>query len=342
MSKRILSVILAVLLVPFMLSAGGSKETKGTQTAAPAAAKPIVIKVAETQPLTSAMTTHITKYGEMLKERSKGRIVIEIYPGAMLGASPAVAQQLQMGAVDQFRSDPALLFDMGVKSMQVLGLPYLFNSIEHAQKVAYGPIGQKFLDDIDNSNANMVGIGYMIEAPRNFFLRNKRVSKMSDAKGLKIRVPESKIFLESMAAFGISGTPISMGEVYSALQTGIVDGAENSLDTFNVNKFHEVCKYITLSGHMYGVFPIIFSKVNWKKLSADDQALVKKTWQDAAKMYDAYAAQKYAETVATIKKNGVEIVEMENPKEWQDAVAPLQAKYAQGYESLVKDIINFK
>jgi TRAP-type C4-dicarboxylate transport system substrate-binding protein len=188
----------------------------------------------------------------------------------------------------------------------------------------------------------MVGIGFMVEAPRNLFLRNKKVTKMSDAKGLKIRVPESKVFLESMAAFGISGTPISMGEVYSALQTGVVDGAENSLDTFNVNKFNDVCKYITMTGHMYGVYPIVFSKVKWQKISPADQELIKKTWMEATKMYDAYAAQKYAETVAIIKKNGVEILEMENPKEWQDAAAAVHAKFGKGYEQLMKDMINYK
>lgn len=332
--RSIRTVMTTLMIVPLLLASG--------QAASQPAPGPVVIKISETQPLTSAMTMHMTKYGEMLKQRTNGRITVEIYPGAMLGASPAVAQQLQLGAVDQFRMDPALLFDFGIKSMQVLGLPYLFNSIEHAQKVAYGPLGQKFLDDITNSDAKMVGIGFMVEAPRNLFLRNKKVTKMSDAKGLKIRVPESKVFLESMAAFGISGTPISMGEVYSALQTGVVDGAENSLDTFNVNKFNDVCKYITMTGHMYGVYPIVFSKVKWQKISPADQALIKSTWMEATKMYDAYAAQKYAETVEIIKKNGVQIVEVENPKEWRDAAAAVHAKFGKGYETLMKDMINFK
>jgi TRAP-type transport system periplasmic protein len=333
--KRVLIGLAALMMVPFLLAVG-------VQAASQPAANPVVIRVAETQPLTSAMTMHITKYGEMLKEKTNGRITVQIFPGAMLGASPTVAQQLQLGAVDQFRVDPALLFDFGVKSMQVLGLPYIFTSIEHAQKVAYGSVGEKLLNDITNSDVKMVGIGYMIEAPRHLFLRNKKVSKMSDAKGLKIRVPENKLFLETMAAFGISGTPISMGEVYSALQTGVVDGAENSLDTFNVNKFHEVCKYITLTGHIYGYYPIVFSKVNWQKLSANDQALIKSTWKDAAKMYDTYAAQKYDETVAMIKKNGVEVMNVDNPKEWQDAVVDLQGRFAKGYEGLLKDIKNVK
>jgi tripartite ATP-independent transporter DctP family solute receptor len=329
--KKLLTAVAALMMVSFLLSVGVQAGTN-----------PVVIRVAETQPLTSAMTMHISKYGEMLKEKTKGRITVQVFPGAMLGPSPTVAQQMQLGAIDQFRADPALLFDFGVKSMQVMGLPYIFTSMDHAHKVAYGPVGQRLLDDISNSDVKLVGIGYMIEAPRHMFLRNKKVIKLSDAKGLKIRVPENKLFLETMAAFGISGTPVSMGEVYSALQTGVVDGAENSLDTFNVNKFHEVCKYITLTGHIFGYYPVTFSKLNWQKLSADDQALIKSTWKEASLLYDKYAAQKYDETVATIKKNGVEILNVDNPKEWQDAVVDLQGRFAKGFEGLLKEIKDAK
>ena len=114
--RSIWTMMAASLIVPFLLASPAASQT----------AAPVVIKISETQPLTSAMTMHMTKYGEMLKERTKGRITVEIYPGAMLGSSPAVAQQLQLGAVDQFRMDPALLFDFGIKSMQVLGLPLSF------------------------------------------------------------------------------------------------------------------------------------------------------------------------------------------------------------------------
>jgi TRAP-type C4-dicarboxylate transport system substrate-binding protein len=163
--KTILTVVAALMMVSFLLSAGVQAGTN-----------PVVIRVAETQPLTSAMTMHVTKYGEMLKEKTNGRITVQVFPGAMLGPSPTVAQQMQLGAIDQFRADPALLFDFGVKSMQVMGLPYIFTSMDHAHKVAYGPVGQKLLDDITNSDVKLVGIGYMIEAPRHMFSETKRLS----------------------------------------------------------------------------------------------------------------------------------------------------------------------
>jgi TRAP-type transport system periplasmic protein len=333
--------VITALMIALLLLFSGYKQVNGQS----AAGKTITLKMSDNQPLSSEMVQCEIKFGEMLKERTQGRIVLKIYPGSMLGSPLDVAQELKIGVIDMLRVDPALrsiLIFMGAKSMQVLGLPYLFTSIEHAHKMAYGSMGQKFLDDITKSGANMVGVGYIIEAPRNLFLKNRKITRMSQAKGLKIRAPENKIIVETLAAFGISTIQISMAEAYNALKTDLVDGAENSLDIFKVNRFNETCKYITLTGHLYGIYPIVFSKGSWNKLKAEDQALIISTWREAAQLYDREAAKKYQEIVEAIKNDGVQILNVENPQEWQDSVKPLYEKYGKGYESLIDGIRNIK
>lgn len=297
-----------------------------------------VLKIADTQPETSAVVRHIRMFGDLISRRTGDRLSAQIFPAAIMGPSPAVMQQVQMGAIDVFRCDASVLFDFGVESMKVLSLPYLFKSKEYAQEVLYGPVGRKFLQDVDDAGIGYKTIGWIIEPSRNLFLRNKRVAVLADMKGLKIRVPESDIFLATMEAFGAAPTPIPMGEVYTSLQTGVVDGAENTIDTFNVNRFDEICKYIAMDQHNFNICPIVFSKLNWDKLSPADQQAVLDCWDEASRAYDDYAVKNDAEAREIARSRGVEFVEPADKDAWVNAVKPLYQKFGAGYEDVIARI----
>jgi tripartite ATP-independent transporter DctP family solute receptor len=302
------------------------------------AAPDYLLKFPDSQPETSSVGQHIKLFGDLLAEKTNGRLGVQIFGSAMMGPAPTVIQQVQMGALDMYRCDASVLYDFGVQSMKVLSLPYLFDSKEKAQEVLYGKVGDKFLKDVDDSNLQLKTVGWLIEPSRNLFLRNKRVTQLSDMKGLKIRVPESEIFLATMEAFGAAATPISMGEVYTSLQTGVVDGAENTVDTFNVNRFDEVCKYITLDQHNFNICPIVISKIQWDKLSVDDQKALLESWAEAIRAFDDFAIKNDLDAQKVAQDHGVEILQLTDKQAWLDAVKPLYDKFGAGYEDILAEI----
>ncbi len=302
------------------------------------AAEEYVIKWPDTQPDGTSLMIYMRKAGDIIREKTGGRIGVEYFPASMMGPSPTVLQQVQMGALDIYRTDVSVLYDFGVESMKMLGLPYLFDSKAHAEKVLYGPVGDRFLKDVDDANLQFKAIGWLIEPARNMFLRNKKAETMADFAGLKIRVPESEIFLASMEAFGISGTPISMGEVYTSLQTGVVDGAENTIDTFNANRFDEVCDYISLTAHNFNTCVMVMSKMNWDQFSPEDQKAIVDSWKEAVREFDEFSVKSEAESMDLARSRGVEILNLRDKAKWIEAAQPLYAKYAAGYEDIVREI----
>jgi len=306
---------------------------------APASAAPrYLIKFPDSQPETSSVGQHIKMFGDLLLKRTDGRIGVQIFGSAMMGPAPTVIQQVQMGALDMYRCDASVLFDFGVESMKVLSLPYLFFSKEKAQEILYGEIGDKFLKDVDDANLQLKAVGWLIEPARNLFLRNKRVTQLSDMRGLKIRVPESAIFLATMEAFGAAATPIPMGEVYTSMQTGVVDGAENTVDTFNVNRFDEVCKYITLNQHNFNICPIVISRIQWNRLSDIEQKAILECWAEASRAFDDFAIKNDLDAQKVAQERGVEILQLTDKEAWVNAVKPLYTRFGSGYEDVIAQI----
>ncbi|GHS93950.1 C4-dicarboxylate ABC transporter [Synergistales bacterium] len=319
--------LIVALLVTFVAFAAGS-----------VFAAPQLIKYPDSQPDTSSIGVHLKLFGELLEKKTAGRYGVQQFGSGMMGPAPTVIQQVQMGALDMYRCDASVLYDFGVQSMKVLSLPYLFDSKEAAQEVLYGPVGEQFLSDVDAANLQLKAVGWLIEPARNLFLKSKKVTSIGDMKGLKIRVPESEIFLATMEAFGAAGTPISMGEVYTSMQTGVVDGAENTVDTFNSNRFDEVCKYITLDAHNFNICPVVISKITWDKLSADDQKALIEAWSEASRAFDAFAIKNDLDAQELAKSRGVEILQLTDKQAWVEAVKPLYDKFGKGYEDLIAQI----
>lgn len=306
------------------------------------AADKIVLRYSEVNADNDPETLAAYKFAELVKEESNGRIEIQVFPNGQLGGMKDNIQSLQMGAIEIARSNPAWLADAGVKKMNVLSLPFIFRSVEQANKILEGTIGDQLLAEVENAGIQLIGIGYFEPTLRHFFFRDKQVTTLSDIKGLKLRVPTSEVYKDMVRAFGASPTPIAYSELYSALQTGVVDGAENPLKGYYNMKFSETSKYFTFDGHQYETSVIVFSKLAWNRLSSTDQMLIKKAFAESTDYFKEVLHDKQDEYLTELKEQGTIFSEVENPQEWRDAVAPLYKKYGVDYQDLIEQINNVK
>jgi tripartite ATP-independent transporter DctP family solute receptor len=245
----------------------------------PAQAQPqIVMRLAETHAPDYPTTKADYEFARLVEERTNGRIKIEVYPSAQLGEEKAVIEAVQFGAIDFNRTSisPLSAFASNLIALQ---MPYLYRDDDHMWKVLTGPIGENFLKSLEQYN--FVGLGWYDGGTRHFYNSKKEIKSVSDLKGMKIRVQESKLMTDLVSCLGAVPTPMPFGEVYSALQTGVIDGAENNLPSYYSTSHYEVAKYITLDGHSRIPEIIIASKLSWDKLSKEDQEIIRQAAKDS-------------------------------------------------------------
>jgi TRAP-type C4-dicarboxylate transport system substrate-binding protein len=220
-------------------------------------------------------------------------------------------------------------------------MPFVFRDEAHMRKVIDGPIGDEILQRITNSPAKLVALGWMDSGSRSLYTK-KAVRQMSDLKGQKIRMMGNPLFVDTMNAMGGNGISMGHTEVFGALQTGVIDGAENNPPTlFTSNQYTAGIKYYTLTNHL--IIPEIFvmSKVTWDKMAPADQALVKKFAREAQMEQRVMWDKSVAEYTAKLKAAGIEFIPIDN-KPFFDATAPVRAKYGAAYADLMKSIADTK
>ena len=206
--------------------------------------------------------------GEDLMERSGGKLKLEIYPSQQLGTERQCLELLQIGSLDMTKVSVGVLENFAPK-MKVLGLPYLFRDREHSFAVLDGPIGKMLLDD--GKKYRLKGLGYYDAGSRSFYTKDKPINNPDDLKGLKIRVMESVTAVDMVNGLGGSPTPISWGELYTSLQQGVVDGAENNPPSFYLSRHYEVCKYYSLDEHTVLPDVLLAGTHLWEKLTEQEQ-----------------------------------------------------------------------
>ncbi len=306
------------------------------------AEKQIVLKVGLHNPENHPLCQGVAEFGRLLSEKTNGRIGMELFYGGQLGNKSVHLQSLQTGVLDVSMIMGGVLVDYGATDLKVFTLPYLFDSVEHARAFQKSDAGKKLIAGIQASGTRMVGLGTYQESARNYFFTNKRVSTIADLKGMKIRCQEGSIYYETMEAFGASPVSIAFSELYSALQTGVVDGAEQPFSGFFTNQFQEVSKFYLLDKHEISPNIILFSEVTWKKLSPEDQKLVQEAFDESVLYFNKLSDEKDDELVAGMKAAGVDIYEPDNPKEWQEAVAGIYEKYGSEYKAVIDQIRSTK
>ncbi len=296
------------------------------------------IKFAEVHPAGYPPVVAEQAMGKKLEEQSGGDITFKMFAGGVLGSEKEVVEQVQLGAIQMTRVSLGIVGPV-VPDVNVFNMPFIFRDQAHMRAVIDGPVGQEILDKITNSDFNLVALAWMDGGTRNLYTK-KPVRKMADLKGMKIRVQGNPLFIDTINAMGGNGIAMATGEIFTALQTGVIDGAENNPPTMLEHNHYQNAKFYTLTGHLILPEPVVISKTTWEKLSPEQQALVKKLAREAQfeerKLWD----EKSASSEAKLKAAGVEFITLTDAekKEFVDATAPVRAQYGAPYAELIKRI----
>jgi tripartite ATP-independent transporter DctP family solute receptor len=214
--------------------------------------------------------------GKKLAAATNGRLSIQMYPSAQLGGEKETIEQTQIGAIQMLRVSAGALGPI-VDDINVVNMPFLFKNIAHSEKMMDGPIGQDLLDRISaHASAGMVALCWMNSGARSIYNTKKPIRSVDDIKGLKVRVIGNPIFIDMMNALGGNGIAMGYDQVFSALQTGVIDGAENNPPSYVFSNHYTAAKYLSLTEHLVIPEVLVFSKRAWTSLSIDDQTLIKK------------------------------------------------------------------
>jgi tripartite ATP-independent transporter DctP family solute receptor len=294
-----------------------------------------VLKVADVHPLGYPTVEALVRMGAKVEKATAGRITFQMYPAMQLGGEKEMIEQAQVGALQIARIS---LGPMGpvVDELNVFNMPFVFRDEAQMRKVIDGPIGKEMLDKLTASSARLVALGWMDGGTRNVYAK-KPVTKPADLKGMKIRMMGNPLFVETMNAMGGNGISMGFGELYTALQTGVVDGAENNPPTIVAHKHYEIAKVYSLTGHLIIPEIFVYSKASWDKLSKDDQAMMMKFSREAQLEQRGLWDKMTKESEEKLKAAGVQFVTVDK-KVFFDATQPVRDKYGAKYAGLIKRI----
>jgi tripartite ATP-independent transporter DctP family solute receptor len=298
----------------------------------------LVLKASDVHPAGYPTVVAVEHFGDRLAKATNGRISVQMYASMQLGGEKEAIEQAQVGAIQLARVSVGALGPV-VADLNVFNLPFLFRNTAHMQKVIDGPIGQELLDKVTgNANAGLVGLCWMDAGARSLYDTKKPIKSIADLKGLKVRVMGNPMFVDMMNALGGNGVAMGYDQVFSALQTGVVDGAENNPPSFVFDNHYQVAKYYTLTEHLIVPEILVLARRTWDALSAEDRELVRKLAREAQAeergLWTAYEKQ----AVDKAKAAGIEIIEIADKAPFQAAVKPVWDKYGPRFADLIKRI----
>ena len=298
------------------------------------------MKAADVHPPGYPTVAAVESMGKKIEAATNGRIKFQMFPGSVLGGEKEMIEQTQVGAIQLLRTSLGPVGPV-VPEVNVFNMPFVFRDPAHMRAVIDGPIGQEMLDKISASPAKLVALAWMDGGSRSLYTK-KPVRKPEDLKGQKIRMMGNPLFVDTMNAMGGNGISMGYGEVFSALQTGVIDGAENNPPTlYTANHYKAGAKYYTQTNHLIIPEILVMSKVTWDKLSPADQALVKKAAREAQMEQRVLWDKATADYTAKLKAEGVEFITIDN-KPFFEATAPVREKYGAKHAALMKRIADVK
>ena len=267
--------------------------------------KEVVLKLGHGLDTTHPVHKAMVFMSERAQEQSAGQLRIEIYPNEQLGSERESLEQLQLGALPMTKTSYGPM-ESFVPAMKVFGMPYLFRDSQHMQNVLQGEIGKELLQA--GESKGLKGLCYYDAGARSFYTSAKPVHQPEDLKGLKIRVMKSEMGLKMIEAMGGSPTPIDWGELYTSLQQGVVDGAENNPPSFVTARHYETCKYYSLDEHLRLPDVLLISTAVWNKLSPEHQQILTVSAQESADYQRKLWVEMEQASLAKAKEAGVTII----------------------------------
>jgi tripartite ATP-independent transporter DctP family solute receptor len=301
-----------------------------------------VIKATDVHPLGYPTVEAIVRMGAKLEKATNGRYSLQMFPSMQLGGEKEMIEQAQVGALQIARISVGPMGPI-VDELNVFNMPFVFRDEQHMRKVIDGPIGQEMLAKLTNDpRSRLVALGWMDAGTRNVY-SDKPVTKPADLKGMKIRMMGNPIFVETMNAMGGNGIAMGFNELHQALQTGVVDGAENNEPTLFAQNHYQTPKgkVYSLTGHLIIPEIFVYSKVSWDKLPKADQDLMRKFSREAQleqrQLWDKFVG----EATAKLKSAGIQFVKADK-EAFYKATQPVRDKYGAKYEGLIKRIRDTK
>ncbi|EFE96550.1 TRAP transporter solute receptor, DctP family [Serratia odorifera DSM 4582] len=294
------------------------------------------IKAADVHPEGYPNVVAVQHMGEKLKAATDGRLEMKTFPGGMLGDEKQMIEQAQIGAIDLIRVSMAPVAAI-LPEIDVFTLPYIFRNEDHLHKVLDGEIGKEIGDKITNNPASrLVFLGWMDSGTRNLITKQP-VVKPEDLKGMKIRVQGSPIALATLKAMGANAVSMGVSEVFSGMQTGVIDGAENNPPTFIAHNYMPVAKNYTLSGHFIIPELFLYSKTKWDKLTPDDQKLILKLAKEAQDEQRTLWAAYNQQALEKMKAGGVQFHDIDRDYYYK-ATQPVRDQYGKSHQDLIDRI----
>ena len=306
-------------------------------TMIPAQAK-TTLRMATVTPDHHAYTQGAKEFARLVEEGTKGDVIVKVFGGGQLGKGEReLLEGLQLGTIDLAVTATGPVSNFS-EDMGVVDLPFLFTSNKHVDKVLDGPIGRSLLDGLEK--ANIKGLAFFENGFRNFTNSKKSLISPKDFEGLKFRTMENPVHLASVRQLGAQAVPMSWGEVYTSLQTGVIDGQENPVAIVYAFKLSEVQKYLSLTGHFYSPAPVSMSLKKFKLLKPEYQNVLLNAALKAAAYERKLIRDNEAKQLASLKEQGMVVSEVDKAV-FVEAMAPVYAQFGKkypGWQAVLKQI----
>ena len=360
MKKKLVSVLLASAMVLSLAACGvkapetpasvaapaSTEETKTEEVKTEETAEPaevITFVMAEVNPLDTIVGMTDQKFKEEVERLSNNTIKIDLQAGGVLGSENDVLDTMlgEGGTIDISRISAFALTPYGGEKSKLLSLPYTFVSREHFWKFATSDLAQEFLLEPEENGSKVRGLFYGEEGFRHFFTRSE-ITDISSLKGMKIRVSNDPVMNGLVEGLGASATVVAFGELYQALQTGVVDAAEQPIANYKANGFQEVAPYMILDGHTLGAIQVIITDAAWNKLSEEQQQILVEAGKVASEYNRQISEEKENEVLEALKAEGTTIIEVTDVTPWQEAVKPVIEENTKGLEDLYQKIVDLQ
>lgn len=317
--KKLLSLLMALCLLLVVGCGGTQNKASESKTAVK------VMKIGSVNPKERSLSKGFFKFKEIVEKETNGAIKVEVFTDGVLGDDRRTLEGIQLGSIQGTTATTGAISAFS-PTIAVFDLPFLFKDTATAYKVLDGPIGQEMLDSL--AEQKFIGLCYWENGIRHLTNSRREVTTLEDINGLKIRTLESPIHVDIWRSLGANPTPMSMSQLYTALEQKVVDGQENPLGNIQTNKFEEVQKYVTLTGHIYAASPFMVSKVFWDTLNDQEKAIIKKAALEARDYQRKLNAEEDVTATKYLISKGMKISELKpgEKEKMQEAVKSVYEK----------------
>lgn len=291
--------------------------------ALPVGARAADLRSADIHPEDYPTVLAVRHMGELVKQRSNGRLSIKVFASGALGNEKDTIEQTKIGALSMVRVNAAAMNNI-CEATIVPTMPFLFRSTEHMRHVLDGPVGDDILKSCEKNG--FIGLAWYDSGSRSMYTTKRPIRTLADAKGMKIRVQQSDLWVSLLEAMKANATPMPFGEVYTALKTGLVDGAENNWPSYESSRQFEVAKFYSLTEHSMAPEMLLYSKLMWDRLPPADQQLIRQAAKDSVPYMRKLWDEREQKSRKAVEAAGVQVIQVDKAS-FQAAMKPVYDRF---------------